>query len=85
MLTWGAPQEPNGEIVRYEVSYTVNSDGPHITNVELSTFTISEVPPVAVVSNITITAYTNVGPGEATILPDVVFFGEFLTIKFLPQ
>ena len=75
VLTWGAPREPNGEIVGYEVSYTVDGD-EHTTDVELNTlFTIQGLHQEARITNITITTYTSAGPGKDTRLPNMVFLG----------
>ena len=67
VLTWSAPQEPNGVIISYEVTYRVNNGNPVTTNTtDLSTtFTISSLTPGTRVSNISVSAYTSVGRGEA--------------------
>ena len=80
LLFWGPPQEPNGEIVRYDVTYRVNHNGLVTTNVQRSTtFTIPKQPLGTRISTISVTAYTRVGPGEPTPLPDVEYpeQGEF--------
>ena len=75
MLTWGAPQKTNGKIVRYEVFYNAN-DEPTISNVGLSTtFTIPDLPLGSLISDISITAYTNKGQGEASNLPNMIVLG----------
>ena len=74
VLTWSAPQEPNGVIISYEVTYVV-SDGNLITTntTALSTtFTISSLTPGTRVSNISVSAYTSVGGGDATYLEPVI-------------
>ena len=80
MLFWEAPQEPNGEIVRYDITYRVNDNELVRTNVEWNTtFTIPKQPLGTRISSISVTAYTRVGPGEPTSLPDVEYpeQGEF--------
>lgn len=72
MLGWGAPKEPNGEILRYELTYTVNKSRVVQISVERdTTFTFPE-PPWTRISNISIRAYTRVGPGVVTILQDMI-------------
>ena len=72
VLTWSPPKEPNGVIISYEVTYTVN--GNNIVRVNTSdlsiTFTISSLIPHTRVSAITVTAYTRIGRGEPANLPD---------------
>jgi hypothetical protein len=73
VLTWSAPQEPNGIIISYEVTYRVN-DGSSITTntTNLSTtFIISSLTPQTRVSGISVSAYTSIGHGEMTSLPDL--------------
>ena len=82
VLTWGAPLQPNGIILKYEVSYRAGDTQPSTNNVGMSTmFTFPDLPPGTRVTNIAITAYTGVGAGIATSVPDVVSYGngEFLT------
>ena len=68
VLTWSHPQEPNGVIISYEVTYTVN--GRVNTSVLSTTFTIPSLTPQTRVSAITVTAYTRIGRGEPANLPD---------------
>ena len=73
LVTWEAPGEPNGVIVRYEVTYRVDGGEVVTTDVARNTmFTITGLPQGSIISDITVTAYTSVGSGEATSLPDVV-------------
>ena len=74
VLTWSAPREPNGVIIRYEVTYRVDSssDIVAINTTDLSTtLTISSLTPHSRVSNISVSAYTRAGRGEAAALEDV--------------
>ena len=67
VLTWSAPQEPNGVIISYEVTYRVNDGNPVTSNTTAlnTTFTISSLSPGTSISNISVSAYTSVGRGEA--------------------
>ena len=73
-LTWSAPQEPNGVIISYEVTYRVTESNLVTTNTTDSstTFSISSLTPQTTVSNISVSAYTSIGRGEATIIPDQI-------------
>ena len=74
VLTWSAPQEPNGVIISYDVTYRVNDGNPvTTTTTDLSTiFTIPSLTPQTRVSNISVSAYTSIGRGEAASLPDLM-------------
>ena len=67
-LTWSAPQEPNGVIISYEVtgSNLVTTNTTHLS----TTFRISSLTPQTTVSDITVSAYTSIGRGEATTIAD---------------
>ena len=71
-LTWSAPQEPNGVIISYEVTYRVTGSNLITTNTtDLSTtFSISSLTPQTTVSNISVSAYTSAGQGAAAIATD---------------
>lgn len=70
-LTWSAPEEPNGVILSYEVTYRVGTGNRVTVNTtDLSTaFTIPLQG--AVVTGLSVSAYTRVGRGEASSLADV--------------
>ena len=72
VLTWSPPQEPNGVIVYYEVTYTVNGNNTFRVNTSVlsTTFTIPSLTPQTRVSAITVTAYTRIGRGGPANLPD---------------
>ena len=72
VLTWSPPQEPNGVIISYEVTYTVNGSNTVgvITSDLSTTFTIPSLIPQTRVTAITVTAYTRIGQGEPAHLPD---------------
>lgn len=73
VLTWSAPQEPNGVIINYEVTYSVNGSTLVTANTtDLSTaFTIPRLTIGIVVSSVSVSAYTGIGRGEATRLEDI--------------
>ena len=69
VLTWSAPQEPNGVIISYEVTYRV-SDGNLVTaNTTDLRFTIPSLTPGTNVTEISVSAYTRVGRGEPKQIP----------------
>ena len=72
VLTWSSPQEPNGVIISYEITYTVNGNNSFRVNTSKlsTTFTIPSLTPQTRVSAITVTAYTRTGRGEPADLPD---------------
>ena len=74
VLTWSVPQEPNGIIVAYEVTYSI--DGGAITVVNSTngdtTLTIPSLPPNTNISNISVSAYTSIGRGDSVSHDDVV-------------
>ena len=74
ILEWGIPQEPNGIIIAYEVTYRVgNTNRVTINTTDLNTWEeISDVPTNTTVSEITVTAYTIVGRGEESAHPDAI-------------
>ena len=71
VLTWSAPQEPNGVIISYEVTYRI-SDGNLVTTNTTNmstTFTISSLTPGTNVTEISVSAYTSVGRGPPALIP----------------
>ena len=78
VLTWSAPQEPNGVIISYEVTYRVSDSNPVTTNTTAlsTTFTISPLIPGTGVSNISVSAYTSVGRGAAE---SISFLRKYIT------
>ena len=71
VLTWSPPQEPNGVIISYEVTYTVNGNNTIRVNTSdlNTTFIIPSLTPQTRIS-VTVTAYTRIGRGEPANLPD---------------
>ena len=73
VLTWSPPQEPNGVIISYEVTYRANGGNLTTTNTELSTtFTIPSLTPGTNVTEISVSAYTSVGRGESVLIPHLM-------------
>ncbi len=66
LLTWSPPQEPNGVIIAYEITYSVNGSESNTTNTTNTTHTL-KLALSTEVSNISVRAYTRVGPGDASI------------------
>ena len=77
-LTWSSPQEPNGIIISYEVTYRVTGSNLVTANItDLSTtFSISSLTLQTTVSDISVSAYTSIGPGEAATIADQTTLGE---------
>ena len=74
LISWSAPQEPNGRIIAYEVTYRVSSDDLVRANTtDLGTsLEIPSLAPLTTVSNISVAAYTSVGRGEVTTHDNVM-------------
>ena len=69
VLTWSAPGEPNGVIIDYEVTYSVDGRNNITTNTTNRTsYAISSLITRTRVSNISVSAYTRAGRGEAAAL-----------------
>lgn len=71
LLTWSAPQELNGVLVNYEVTYRVNDGDVIAVNITDTAFTIPLLTPSTTVSGISIRAYNNVGRGAVAQYDDV--------------
>ena len=68
VLTWSAPQEPNGVIISYEVTYRVSDGNLVTTNTTNLTFTILSLTPGTNVTEISVSAYTSVGRGDCALI-----------------
>ena len=63
-ITWSAPINPNGVILGYEITYTVNDSDPVTFNNNASNAsTISDLAPGTRMS-VLVRAYTSVGLGD---------------------
>ena len=72
VLTWSAPQEPNGVIISYEVTYRVSDGNLVTTNTTDLRFTIPSLTPGTNVTEISVSAYTIVGRGDPVNIPYLV-------------
>ena len=75
VLTWSPPQQPNGIITKYTVTYKVNESASVTVNTsdpDTTTFTIPSLFPQITISNISVTASTSAGSGPEVTLEDVV-------------
>ncbi len=71
-LTWDPPDEPNGVIIRYEVTYRISDGNLQAVDAGLSTkFTISPLETGTRVSDVSVSAYTSVGRGVLSNLTDL--------------
>ncbi len=68
VLSWSPPEEPNGAILGYEVTYRVTEKSiiTYICESSATSFTISSLAPGTQVSEISVAAYNLVGWGEST-------------------
>ena len=79
-LTWSVPQEPNGVIISYEVTYRVTGSNLVTTNTTELSFSISPLSPLTTVSDISVSAYTSIGRGEAVVIDNVTTISKLLCI-----
>ena len=91
VLTWSAPQEPNGVIISYEVTYRVGDGNLVTTNTTDSRFTIPSLTPGTNVTEISVSAYTNMGRGDPIQITHLVtlntpreytFFYKFMAYNY---
>ena len=79
VFVWDPPQEPNGILLAYELTYRANG-GDLITqnssDVDTTILTLN-LAPSTTVSDISVRAYTSVGPGAAATTQNVI-------IPFIP-
>ncbi len=72
VLTWDPPDEPNGVIIRYEVTYRISEGNIQTLNTGLSNaFIISSLEAGTRVSDVSVSAYTSVGRGVPSNLTDM--------------
>ncbi len=72
VLTWDPPDEPNGILIRYEVTYRISDGNIQTLNTGLNTGSI--ISPLATgtrVSDVSVSAYTSVGRGVLSNFPDL--------------
>ena len=90
VLTWSAPQAPNGVIISYEVTYRVNSGiVTTVNSTDASTnYTILSVLQGSTVSGISVTAFTSAGrgavrQGDSIVTPNELTLCKKLDYKLL--
>ena len=71
VLTWSTPQEPNGVIISYEVTYRVSGNLVTTNTTDLR-FTIPSLTPGTNVTEISVSAYTSVGRGDPVQIPHLM-------------
>ena len=74
-LFWIPPEQHNGILTHYEVTYRLNGSNEVITSNSESlstTFTIQSLTPETGVVDISVSAYTSAGQGPSVIGPSVV-------------
>ncbi len=72
VLTWDPPDEPNGILIRYEITYRIGDGNIQTFNTGLNTaFQISPLETGTRVSDVSVSAYTSVGRGMPFNLPDL--------------
>ena len=64
VLTWSLPQETNGVIISYEVTYRVSDGNLVTTNTTALRITIASLTSGTNVTAISVSAYTSVGRGD---------------------
>ena len=72
VLTWSDPQELNGVIISYEVTYRVSDGNLVTTNTTDLRFTIPSLTPGTNVTEISVSAYTSVGRGDPVQIPRIL-------------
>ena len=74
VLSWSPPEEANGVIIAYEVTYRVNNSNlTSVNTTSISTTLTIQLTPNTNISDISVRAYTSVGPGNATVYQDNIF------------
>lgn len=73
-ITWSAPEEPNGVIISYQITYRINNSNIIVVNTTgaSTAFTIPSLTPGTRISNISVSAYTRAGRGQPAYLEDMI-------------
>ena len=72
VLSWSVPQEPNGLVIDYKITYSVNDSSTITNTTPATTFSITSLMPQTRVHNVSVVARTGAGLGETATLPDLV-------------
>ncbi len=71
LLTWSPPPEPNGVIIAYEVAYHINGISPMAANTTGTRLVVELVLNLGIF-DVTVSAYNSIGPGNASMVEDVI-------------
>ena len=72
VFSWEPPLEPNGIIIRYELTYRVNGSAPVTNHIDASTTMFSlELDLSTNVTEISVRAFTRIGGGPVVRAADV--------------
>ncbi len=71
LLTWSEPVSLNGILNRYTIRYSVNGSSEITNTTRDTTFSITDLNPNIVVSNIRVIAATGAGDGPPQMLNDI--------------
>ena len=72
VLSWSPPEKANGVIITYEVTYRVNYSNNFTVNLSAaSTMLTIQLTPNTNISDISVRAYTSIGPGNSTVHQDI--------------
>ena len=82
-LTWDSPQYMNGVIISYEVTYRV-TNVTLIVNTTDTTFSIPSPLPLTTVSDLSVRAYTKIGYGDTTKIPDQITLDKCELQNYIP-
>ena len=72
LLTWDPPQQPNGVIIAYEVTYRIHGSDLVTLNITYMSITIGGLEPKTIISNISVSAYNRIGQGQVEALPSLI-------------
>lgn len=79
VMTWDPPQNPNGAITAYEVTYHINGTGDNggsvvvaVNTTDVRSMLTLELAPSIAVYDIVVRAYNSIGPGGRMVVDDVI-------------
>ena len=85
-LNWSTPLLCNGILLSYEVSYSLNGEVVTANTSSLARWLmIGSLLPLTTLHNVSVSAYTSVGRGEAVVLPGVDTFFRKSFFLFLQE
>jgi hypothetical protein len=83
LLTWRAPQEPNGVILGYRIIYRVHIGRLVTSDVRGTSFTTPSLAPSTDIRDISVAPFNNAGLGEAVTLPTVTILEGLYTYVYI--